>query len=168
MAITCAGPADACADRFSQCHFTFWWGIYLLNATISARWTEFSPMFLMTSSGLSTLATFIFSLEGEEIVETVGSWKDNKLVLKRRTFWNPQHRKLCVNIMDNAGVFLFFFFWEEKEIPFLLCNQEIEDVYLQITNCLWCGVSWKLSRRMFSYCLFWCFCHFTLTFFCSL
>lgn len=44
-------------------------------------------------------------------------------------------------------------FLEEKEIPFLLCNQEMEDVYLQITSCLGRDFSWKLWRRMFAYCL---------------
>lgn len=41
------------------------------------------------------------------------------------------------NFMLMLWITLFFFFKEEKEIPFLLCNQEIEDAYLQITNRLW-------------------------------
>lgn len=58
-----------------------------------------------------------------------------------------------------------FGFLGGKEIPFLLCNQETEDVYLQITNCLWCDFSWKRGMRMFSCRLFSFLCHFALTFF---
>lgn len=108
------------------------------------------------------LATLPFPLEGGDTLETVSDSENFQPVPERRAFWNPKHRQLYVDVMDNA------FFGEEKEIPFLLCNQEIEDVYLQITNGLRYNFSWKLAQRMFSYCRCWCFCHFTLTFFCSL
>lgn len=63
---------------------------------------------------------------------------------------------LCIKLFGFLG---------GKEIPFLLCNQETEDVYLQITNCLWCDFSWKRGMRMFSCRLFSFLRHFALTFF---
>lgn len=68
--------------------------------------------------------------------------------------------------MSTLWIRLFFFgFLGGKEIPFLLCNQETEDVYVQITNCLWCDFGWTLGMRMFACRLFWFLRHSALTFF---
>lgn len=104
------------------------------------------------------LVTLTSALEGE-VVRTVRNGKDRSLFW-RGGAWGTQS---TANFMSTLWITLFS---GGKEIPFLLCNQEIEDVYLQITRCLRCDFSWKLARsRMFSYCLSWCFCHFALTFF---
>lgn len=48
------------------------------------------------------LATLPFPLEGGDMLETVSDSENVQPVPERRAFWNPKHRQLYVDVMDNA------------------------------------------------------------------
>lgn len=48
------------------------------------------------------LATLPFPLEGGGMLETVSDSENVQPVPERRAFWNPKHRQLYVDVMDNA------------------------------------------------------------------
>lgn len=62
------------------------------------------------------LATLTCPLEGGEMVETVS----NSEVPERRAFWNPKHRQLYVDDMDNA------FFERKKKSHFYYAIRKLK------------------------------------------